>query len=154
MTAQDSSIARNFLELQDSSDYYQKIETSHDDRISNVISHGHNSEAALEPVAVHKTKAINLWEIVIFAIICTADMISTVYWYTHGQALESNPILAYWLNKSVAAFCIAKIATFGPLLIACAILREKYARVITPGLRIAMAAYVVIYIASVVAQIV
>jgi hypothetical protein len=133
---------------------YQQVDlgTINNSTTAKIIEHGHTESAPI-PVAKTPAKTIALWEIALFGALCTADMLSTVYWYTHGQALEANPVLAYWLNKSVAAFCIAKLATFGPLLIVCAILRERYARVITPGLRIAMASYVVIYVGSILAQI-
>ena len=155
MSAGGVKTESGFLELRTWSD--DDNESEHDKAAEPapvIVTHGHDAAIAQSEVlpARKLAKAISLWEIVLFAIICLADMISTAYWYTHGKALEENPILAYWLNKSVAAFCIAKIATFGPLLVLCAILRERYARVITPGLRIAMGAYVLIYITAVLAQ--
>ncbi len=79
-------------------------------------------------------------------------MLSTLYWYLHGEATEKNPLLSYWLGKSVTAFCIAKLASFVPLLMICAIYRRRYPKLIVSGLRIAMVAYVLIYLASVGAQ--
>lgn len=95
---------------------------------------------------------LKYWEIGCFAALCTADMLSTLYWYLHGEATERNPLLSHWLAKSVTAFCIAKLVSFVPLLVICAIYRRRYPKLIVFGLRVAIIAYVGIYVASVGAQ--
>jgi hypothetical protein len=154
MSVGSATVDHNFLELNEDGCLGTEVDKADDSQTPILTGHGHASEMPIPASATPINKVIGLWEIALFAIICTADMLSTVYWYTHGQALEANPVLAFWLNKSVTAFCIAKLATFGPLLIACAIYRERYARVITPGLRIAMMTYVVVYACAIFAQLV
>jgi hypothetical protein len=155
MSAGGVKTENGFLELRTWSE--DGNESKHDEAgqpAQVIVTNGHDAamQQARKSPARKRTTAISLWEIALFAIICIADMVSTVYWYTHGKAIEANPVLSYWLNKSVIAFCIAKMTTFVPLLVLCTILRNRYARVITPGLRIAMVAYVVIYVAAVLAQ--
>ena len=120
------------------------------------IVHGHSSTGKLQAALARRQRGhaarlglLSYWEIACFATICTADMLSTLYWYLHGQATESNPLLSYWLGKSVTAFCIAKLVSFVPLLAICAIYRRRYPKLIVSGLRIAMVAYLLIYLGSV-----
>ena len=123
------------------------------------IGHGHSpigtSNAKLarrERGHAARQGLLSYWEIACFAAICTADMLSTLYWYLHGEATEKNPLLSYWLGKSVTAFCIAKLFSFVPLLAICAIYRQRYPKLIVSGLRVAMVSYLLIYFASVGAQ--
>lgn len=153
MSAGGVETENGFLQLRSWSE--TDDECKHDEVVSAQVIVNGQDDAALQPQKSQfrkPAKAISFLEIALFAIICSADMASTVYWYMHGKAVEANPVLSYWLNKSVIAFCIAKMTTFVPLLVICTVLRTRYARVITPGLRIAMVAYVLIYVAAIIAQ--
>ncbi len=99
-----------------------------------------------------KADSVPIPELSLFFVVCLADMLSTIYWYQHGIASESNPLLAYWLKRSTADFCIAKMWSFVPLAIVCIVFRKTYHKFITKALRIAIAAYLGIYFVSIAGQ--
>jgi hypothetical protein len=109
-------------------------------------AHGH-LELGLQPGG--KPVRLASWELVVFGLICLADMISTAFMYVHGMADEANPLLAVWLHRSVSAFCTAKLVSFVPMLIVCTIYRRRYPTLITYALRIAIAIYVLVYVIGV-----
>jgi hypothetical protein len=106
------------------------------------LHHGHSETGA---IAVDSAPVLASWELVVFGLICLADMASTAFMYVHKMADEANPLLAIWLHRSVAAFCVAKLVSFVPMLIVCTICRRRYPKLITYGIRTAIVIYVLVY---------
>lgn len=50
---------------------------------------------------------------IVLVLIGLADLVSTVFWLSTGQATEVNPIMAALLSVSPALFVLAKLATLG-----------------------------------------
>jgi hypothetical protein len=112
------------------------------------------STSSASATSAQSKASLGVTEIYVFGAICLLDMLSTVYFYDRGLANESNPILSYWLKRSVTAFCVAKLLSFVPMLAACAYYRTRNAAFVVKALRIAMAAYITIYVCSVGAQLI
>ncbi len=89
------------------------------------------------------------WESVLLFVICTADMLSTLYWVHAGRATEANPWLAHWLRHGDAAFCVTKLLSFVPFLIVAAYYRPRRPRLIAVALRATVVLYVLMYLAAV-----
>lgn len=96
--------------------------------------------------------ALLSWDSAAFAVICLADMLTTLYWVHAGVASEANPVLARALQAGPACFAGEKIASFAPALIAAAAYRTRRPRFVAFFLRAALAGYVIIYAASVLRQ--
>ncbi|HEY3331333.1 MAG TPA: DUF5658 family protein [Capsulimonadaceae bacterium] len=94
-------------------------------------------------------ESIVLWDSMLFGLVCLLDMISTVYLVVAGIAREGNPWLAYWMEQGVVSFVAVKLLTFLPTLAVAAYYRRAYPRFIGISLRVALAAYIAIYIISV-----
>jgi hypothetical protein len=92
------------------------------------------------------------WDSMLFFTVCSLDMIFTLWWVHIGVAKESNPWLASCLQRGPFAFCVAKIASFVPVLFICAYYRASYPRFVPLALRWGTAAYAAIYIACVAMQ--
>lgn len=92
------------------------------------------------------------WESLLLFIICTTDMLSTLYWVHTHQATEANPWMSLWLHYGDGAFCAAKLLSFVPFLIVAAYYRPRRPRLIAIALRSTLAMYVCIYALSVGAQ--
>jgi len=46
------------------------------------------------------------------------DLVATIYWISSGEALEANPAMAYFINKSFYLFVLVKLGlTFGGILV-------------------------------------
>lgn len=97
-------------------------------------------------------RALGAWDSVLFAAICVLDMCTTIYWVEHGVATEANPLLQFWLQKSVFLFGVAKVASFLPLLMIAAYYRLSKPTFIAYALRTAIVAYVAIYLIAVLKQ--
>ena len=110
------------------------------------VRHGH---LEVSGTPAKKPASLATWELVVFGIICLADMLSTAVMYVRGIADEANPMLAVWLHRSVSAFCMAKLISFVPTLIVCLIYRNKYPVLITYALRAAIAIYIIVYVVGV-----
>jgi hypothetical protein len=92
------------------------------------------------------------WESVLFAAICLTDMFSTLYWVHMGSATEANPMLARCLQQGDAVFCLTKLASFVPMLCLAAWYRLKQPKFIATALRLAIVAYIGIYVIAVGAE--
>jgi hypothetical protein len=101
---------------------------------------------------MHNLRALLAWDSLLLFGICMLDMLSTLYWVNAHVAVEMNPYMNFWLRHGYAAFCLAKISSFLPLLIVAAAYRERRPRLIRHALRGSIVLYLAIYVASVAAQ--
>jgi len=92
------------------------------------------------------------WESVVLFLICTGDMLSTLYWIHTHAATESNPWMALWLQHGDLAFCAVKMLSFVPFLIVAAYYRPRRPRLIRVSLRGTIALYALVYAVSVGSQ--
>ncbi|BDI34355.1 hypothetical protein CCAX7_64060 [Capsulimonas corticalis] len=97
-------------------------------------------------------KSLFAWDSLAIFILCTADMLSTLYWVNAHVATEANPYMNFWLQKSDAAFCIAKMMSYVPLLLVAAYYRPQRPRFIRVSLRGALALYIALYVFGIAAQ--
>src|SRR5579883_2629299 len=86
------------------------------------------------------------WDSILFFMICSLDMLSTLWWVHRGIAQESNPWLAACLKQGPLYFCLAKMVSYLPVLLICAYFRAAYPRFIPIALRWGIALYVAIYL--------
>lgn len=89
------------------------------------------------------------WDSLTLLVICMADMLSTLYWVHAHMAVESNPLMAYWMNMGDGAFCAAKILSFLPLLFVAAYYRKTRPKLVAVSLRGAIVLYLAIYLVAV-----
>ena len=92
------------------------------------------------------------WESALLTLICTADMLSTLYWVHMNQATEANPWMAHWLEHGDAMFCLMKLLSFLPFLAVAYYYRPRRPRLIAVALRGTLVLYVLMYVASVAPQ--
>jgi hypothetical protein len=92
-----------------------------------------------------KSKPI-LVETVLLAIICMADMISTVILVKNGLAVEANPLLAWSLAGSGWAFIVIKTASFAFPLAIIEKLRGRCPSFIPWALRAGVVGYLAVYV--------
>lgn len=102
--------------------------------------------------SVSTWKALLAWDSLTLLTICLADMLSTLYFVHAHMAVESNPVMAYWLNMGDGPFCIAKILSFLPLLIVAAHYRQSRPKLVQLSLRGAIVLYLTIYVVAVGSQ--
>lgn len=89
------------------------------------------------------------WESVLLFAICTADMLSTLYWVHTHQATEANPWMAFWLEHGDVTFCAIKLMSFLPFLVVAAYFRPRRPRLIAVALRGTLILYTLMYALSV-----
>jgi hypothetical protein len=89
--------------------------------------------------------ALLSWESIALFVICTADMLTTLWWYEHGMAKESNPWLAFCLAKGAAWFCMAKCLNYVPVIVVAAHYRSQFPDLVAFTLRFVIVAYLSIY---------
>ena len=89
------------------------------------------------------------WESIVLFLICTADMLSTLFWIHTHAATESNPWMALWLQHGDLAFCAVKMLSFVPFLFVAAYYRPRRPRLIRVSLRGTIALYALVYAVSV-----
>lgn len=92
------------------------------------------------------------WESIMLAVVCLADMLSTLYWVHTHQATEANPWMAHWLHQGDFAFCATKLLSFVPFLLVAAYYRPRRPRLIAVALRGTIVLYLAIYVFSVGSQ--
>lgn len=85
------------------------------------------------------------WESLFLFILCTTDMLSTLYWIHTHAATEANPWMALWLHHGDAAFCAVKMLSFVPFLLVAAYYRPRRPRLIKISLRGTIALYLLVY---------
>lgn len=84
-------------------------------------------------------------ETILLALICTADMLQTLYVVGNGLAVEANPVLARAMEYSPWAFIALKMVTFLAPLTAVELLRPRSPHFIRLALRLGAAGYLVVY---------
>jgi len=97
-------------------------------------------------------KSMFAWDSLLLLLICVADMLSTLYFVHAGMAIESNPLMAFWLKMGDGAFCVAKVTSFLPLLFVAAYYRDSRPKLVSLSLRCAIVMYLVIYVVAVGSQ--
>lgn len=100
--------------------------------------------AASVPLS-RRVSAETLW----ITLICLLDLVTTLYWVTHGMAQEGNPVLAYFLDMGIAPFILAKVVTFVPAIVVAEWYRPHNPALITRAMRWVIAGYLVIYVSGV-----
>src|SRR5690348_3523229 len=85
-------------------------------------------------------------ETVLMAVICLADLALTIAAVHAGIAKESNPLLAGFLMRSTILFAIVKLVSFLFPLAALELIRIRRPQLVTLGLRLALMAYVLLYV--------
>lgn len=85
------------------------------------------------------------WDSALFFVVCSLDMLSTLWWVRQGIARESNPWLADCMRVSPLCFCAAKSLSYVPVLLICAYYRSAYPRCVSLALRCGMAGYLAMY---------
>jgi len=97
-------------------------------------------------------RAALAWESVALFTLCTADMLSTLYWVHTHVATEANPWMAFWLQHGDFAFCGVKLMSYIPLLLFAAYHRPQRPKMIALSLRVALGLYVAMYLVAVGSQ--
>jgi len=77
--------------------------------------------------------------------ICLADMATSAFWFNHGMAVEANPVLRPWAEAGTLPFCLAKLVTFAPALLAAEWYRRRRPGFVLPLMRWTAAGYVSVY---------
>lgn len=89
------------------------------------------------------------WESIVIALICSLDLLSTLWLLGIGWATEANPLMARLLDHSVWLFCGVKMGTVF-LLIAVAEWYRKYnPAFVRRMMRFSITAYLALYVALV-----
>lgn len=85
------------------------------------------------------------WESRILAVICFADMMSTLWLVKMGAAAEANPIMRFYLNLGAIWFLLAKSLLFvGPIYLL-EMMRRRHPLPIQRALRLGIVLYLVCY---------
>lgn len=87
-------------------------------------------------------------EALILGLICTLDMITTLWWVIFGQATEANSVLSWTFKSHPATFVLVKCATCLPALILAPRLAERRKTFTVWLLRAIIVAYVGLYFAN------
>jgi putative effector of murein hydrolase len=53
-------------------------------------------------------------ESMVLSLICLLDLFSTIFLVSYRGYMEGNPLMSYYLDHGVVAFCIAKLILFIP----------------------------------------
>ena len=85
-------------------------------------------------------------ESLILVTICLADMLATLFFVTHGCAVEQNPLMAACLRNSPMVFVLVKLASFVPFVIAVELYRKRNAAFAQLACRSAIALYLVTFV--------
>lgn len=88
-------------------------------------------------------------EVLLIAVICTLDMLTTAYWLQHHMATEANPLLRLQAEHGLFTFCAAKLLSFVPALAAAEWYSRRRPDFIRPLLRLTASLYLTIYVALV-----
>lgn len=87
----------------------------------------------------------------LLALVCLADLVSTVVLLQMGYAVEGNPLMDYFLRQyGMAAFCAAKLLFVIPPLAFAEWYRRRNDRLVRSTLRGVTMAYITIYVVWVV----
>ena len=88
-------------------------------------------------------------ESALLAILCTADMISTLWLVASGRAVEANPLLAFYLNIGYTWFALVKCLLYLAPIYLLELLRPRRPRFVHILLRIGIMLYLFSYGAGV-----
>lgn len=102
------------------------------------------------PLARARKHAV-LPESLILAVLCTLDMISTLYLVRGRMAVEANPLMAPSLAHSDAAFLTLKGLSYMVPIVILELLRSTRGEFVRRALRVCVGGYVVLYIVGSVA---
>ena len=90
-------------------------------------------------------------ETAVLALVCLADLLWTMWVVANGSAVESNPIMQFYLqNGGLVGFAAAKVLLFAGPIFALEVLRHRRPRMIRTMLRACIVLYVVAYTVGVV----
>lgn len=84
-------------------------------------------------------------ESIILAIICMADMFSTLLFVSLGHATEQNPLMAACLKHSAMMFIVAKTASFLPFIVVVEWYRRQKPQFARNATRAAIILYLLAY---------
>lgn len=84
-------------------------------------------------------------ETIVVAVLCLADLAATVALLHNGQATEGNPLMAYFLQFGLGAFCAAKLGFIVPPLLIAEWYRRYNDALVRGTLRFVAVAYALIY---------
>jgi len=83
---------------------------------------------------------------VVVAAICLLDLVTTVVLLHRGEAVEGNPLMAYFVQFGLPAFCAAKLLFVVPPLLVAEWFRRYNEPLVRGTLRFVAVAYVVLYV--------
>lgn len=86
------------------------------------------------------------WESAALAALCTADMISTLYWVRTHKAVEANPLMAGSLAHSDVAFLALKLASYLVPIAILETLRPIRPEAVVRALRVCLGGYLALYV--------
>lgn len=78
--------------------------------------------------------------------LCTLDMLTTLYFVTHGMAVEFNPIMDAFFKISPMAFVAGKLISFVPFIVAIEMYKKHNARFTSMATRFTIVAYSLVYV--------
>jgi len=87
-------------------------------------------------------------EAIVLALICFADLISTVILIENHGAVEANPMMAFYLQWGIVPFCIAKLFFVIPPIALAEWYRKYNDRLMRATLRWVSVAYIAIYVVA------
>jgi len=87
-----------------------------------------------------------LWESYVLCALCLADTFFTILLVKTGLAREANPVMAFYLNQSVAAFIAIKMTIVVAAVVAVEYLRIKNPTFATLAVRLGTLAYLALYV--------
>ncbi len=87
----------------------------------------------------------------LLALICTIDLILTLWLVESGMGVEANPIMRFYYDIAPAAFVMAKTFLFAVPLLLLEHLHERNPRFIRALLRTTVVLYVVVYLIGIAA---
>ena len=87
-------------------------------------------------------------EAIILIGICVADTALTVALLAMGLATEANPIMAHYVEQGFGIFCLVKLGTLVPAVLAAELYRRHNPEFVRRVLRSGIIAYLGIYFAA------
>jgi hypothetical protein len=81
----------------------------------------------------------------LLGLFCTLDMLSTAWLIHKGLAKEANPVMGFYVDRSLPVFVVVKSLMFIAPLTALELLRRRQPRFVQNMLRLGVVAYVLVY---------
>lgn len=101
-----------------------------------------------ESLLKRPTSSEGLW----LATVAMADLLTTLYWVSQGQAREGNPFMAQALAAGVGPFITVKLLLTVPAILVLEWYRSRRPDVVRRLQRLTLSAYLMAYSASLLAQ--